>query len=114
MNVLQEYLKGEDEEFTSDVTVDREGKRLMSSISIKKTIKNGQTYKAFIDDFTIVRKFSEETALKIGATGVINIQSKLIEENPKVFEINPRFSATTPMHAVAGINEPDIVFRIMY
>lgn len=109
--ILQEYLEGEDIEFTSGVTVDKHGKYVMSSISIKKTIKNGQTYKAFIDDFQIVRNFSEETALKIGSIGAINIQSKLEEENPKVFEINPRFSATTPMRAVAGINEPDIVFR---
>ncbi|HEY6950305.1 MAG TPA: carbamoyl-phosphate synthase large subunit, partial [Nitrososphaeraceae archaeon] len=32
---------------------------------------------------------------------------------PKIFEINARFSATLPLRAVAGINEPDIVFRNM-
>jgi carbamoyl-phosphate synthase large subunit len=29
----------------------------------------------------------------------------------KVFEINPRFSATCPLRSYAGINEPDLVFR---
>ena len=38
-------------------------------------------------------------------------QAKLIENKAKIFEINPRFSATCPMRTVAGINEPDIVFR---
>ena len=47
--ILQEYLK-DDAEFTSGVTIDRFGKYIMSSISIKKIIKNGQTYKAFIDN----------------------------------------------------------------
>ncbi|HEU5487979.1 MAG TPA: ATP-grasp domain-containing protein, partial [Candidatus Nitrosotalea sp.] len=43
--------------------------------------------------------------------GAINIQSKMINGKPKIFEINARFSATSPLRAVAGINEPDIVFR---
>jgi carbamoyl-phosphate synthase large subunit len=109
--VLQEYLEGDDVEFTSGVTVDRLGKYVMSSISIQKVIKNGQTYKAFIDDFKRIRGSSEETALKLGARGAINIQAKLEGEEPKIFEINPRFSATTPMRSAAGVNEPDIVFR---
>ena len=109
--ILQEYLEGDDVEFTSGVTVDRLGKYVMSSISIQKVVKNGQTYKAYIDNFKIIRSSSEETALKLGARGAINIQAKLQEEEPKIFEINPRFSATAPMRSVAGINEPDIVFR---
>src|SRR5918996_1408357 len=109
--ILQEYLEGDDKEFTSGVTVDRTGKYVMSSISIQKTVKHGQTYKAFIDDFEKVRRLSEEIALKLGARGAINIQAKLQKEEPKIFEINPRFSATTPMRSTAGINEPDIVFR---
>ena len=109
--ILQEYLEGNSVEFTSGVTVDRFGKYVMSSISIQKTVKNGQTYKAFIDDFKRIRVSSEETALKLGARGAVNIQAKLEEEEAKIFEINARFSATTPMRSAAGVNEPDIIFR---
>jgi carbamoyl-phosphate synthase large subunit len=109
--LLQEYLNGDDIEYTSGVTVDRFGKYVMSSVSIRKTLKNGQTYKAFIDDYREVRRTSEEAALKLGGIGSINIQAKLIGNKPKIFEINPRFSATCPMRSAAGINEPDIVFR---
>ena len=109
--ILQEYIAGDDNEFTSGVTMDRFAKYVMSSISIKKILKHGQTYKAFVDDFKQIRRFSEETALKLGVRGAINIQSKLEDEEPKIFEINPRFSATTPIRSTAGINEPDIVFR---
>ena len=109
--IIQEYLDG-DMEFTTGVTVDESGSEVMSSISIKKTIKNGQTYKAHIDDFRDIRRYSESVAVKLGARGAVNIQAKLTEGGlPKVFEINPRFSATCPMRSVAGINEPDIVFR---
>jgi len=109
--VVQEYLEGEDAEFTSGVTVDRSGKHVMSSIAIRRTLKGGQTYKAFIDDFKEVRKSAEEAALKLGSIGPINIQTRSVKGESKIFEINPRFSATCPLRAVAGVNEPDIIFR---
>jgi carbamoyl-phosphate synthase large subunit len=107
--VIQEFLAGE--EFTTGITVDTSGEKIMSSISIKKIIKHGQTYKAFVDDFDIVRQSAEKFASKLGAKGAINIQAKLQGDKPVIFEVNPRFSATCPIRAVAGINEPDIVFR---
>lgn len=109
--MLQEYLGGEDNEFTSGVTVDKEGRHVMSSISMRKILKGGQTYKAFIDDYGSTNKCAEDVAIKIGARGSINIQSKLVDDKPKIFEINPRFSATCPLRATAGVNEPDVVFR---
>ena len=117
--ILQEYLGKEGNnsddnnttEFTSGVTIDRFGKYIMSSISIQKIVKSGQTYKAFIDRFEGIRRSAEEVALKLRASGAINIQAKFQGNKPKIFEINPRFSATCPMRSAAGINEPDIVFR---
>lgn len=109
--MLQEYLGGTDNEFTSGVTIDKLGNSIMSSISIRKILKNGQTYKAFIDDFDSVRKSAQGVALILGARGPVNIQAKLMGDTPYVFEVNARFSATCPLRATAGINEPDIVFR---
>lgn len=109
--ILQEYLNGQNVEFTSGITVDKTGKKVMSSIAMQRTIKNGQTYKAFVDDFKQVRKSAEKVALKLGSTSALNVQAKLINDEVKIFEINPRFSATAPIRAVAGINEPDIIFR---
>ncbi|MCL5069239.1 MAG: ATP-grasp domain-containing protein, partial [Thaumarchaeota archaeon] len=60
---------------------------------------------------TKFRKTAEEAALKLGSKGPINIQGRFHEDKLKIFEINPRFSASTPMRAVAGVNEADIVFR---
>jgi carbamoyl-phosphate synthase large subunit len=107
--VIQEFLAGE--EFTTGITVDTSGKKIMSSISIKKIIKHGQTYKAFVDDFALVRESAEKFASKVGARGAINIQAKLQGDKPVIFEVNPRFSASCPIRAIAGVNEPHIVFR---
>lgn len=112
--IIQEYLIGDDTEFTTGVTVDKHGNQVMSSISIQKTIKHGQTYKALIDSFNEIRIPAEEIAIKLGVRGPINIQAKRVGNEIKVFEINPRFSATCPMRAVAGVNEPDIVLRNVF
>jgi carbamoyl-phosphate synthase large subunit len=109
--IIQEYLGDEGMEFTTGVTVSSDGKQVMSSISMRRTLKGGQTYKAFIDRFNDVRASAEEVALKLGVRGPANVQSRMVEGIPKVFEVNPRLSASCPMRAVAGVNEPDILFR---
>jgi len=111
--IIQKYLKNDNKEFTTGITIDKNGKQIMSSIVIKKILKHGQTYKAIIDDYPEIKKISEITAKKVGGIGAINIQLRIDEDDDeaKIIEINPRFSATCPMRTVAGINEPDIVIR---
>jgi carbamoyl-phosphate synthase large subunit len=108
--ILQQYIKGEDDEFTSGVMSDRNGK-VISSITMRRRLKGGQTYKAFVGDFPKVRESAEKVAIAIGSRGPLNVQARVSGEEPKIFEINPRFSASCPIRAVAGINEPDILFR---
>jgi carbamoyl-phosphate synthase large subunit len=108
--ILQQYLKEEGEEFTSGVTSERNGK-VISSITMRRRLKGGQTYKAFVADFPKVRESAEKVAVAIGSRGPLNVQARVSGEEPKIFEINPRFSASCPIRSVAGINEPDILFR---
>jgi carbamoyl-phosphate synthase large subunit len=109
--LLQEYLGDDGMEFTTGVTTNFEGTAVMSSIAMRRTLKGGQTYKAFIDQFDDVRESAEEVAIELGSMGPVNIQSRLLAGVPKIFEINPRLSASSPMRAVAGVNEPDILYR---
>jgi len=111
--LIQKYLKDDDQEFTTGITIDKSGQNIMSSIVLKKILKHGQTYKAIINEFPEIRAISEITAKKIGGIGAINVQLRIdLEDNKaKIIEINPRFSASCPMRTAAGINEPDIVSR---
>jgi carbamoyl-phosphate synthase large subunit len=111
--MLQEYVGDDSHEYTTGITMGGDGKRVLSSISMRRTLKGGQTYKAFIDDYADVRKAAEGVALRLGARGPINVQSRTVDEVQKVFDVNPRFSASCPMRAVAGVNEPDLLFRDM-
>jgi carbamoyl-phosphate synthase large subunit len=41
----------------------------------------------------------------------LNVQARMVGDQLKVFELNPRISASCPIRAVAGVNEPDILYR---
>ena len=41
----------------------------------------------------------------------INIQCRFVAGEVIPFEINPRFSGTTSLRALAGYNEPDVLVR---
>jgi carbamoyl-phosphate synthase large subunit len=109
--LLQEFLGNGDQEYTTGVVVDSHGRNVVSSIAMRRTLRGGQTYKAFVDDFKDVRLSAEEIAMKLGGRGPLNVQGRMVGGRLKVFEINPRLSASCPMRAVAGVNEPDLLYR---
>ena len=41
----------------------------------------------------------------------MNFQLRVTERGPVVFEINPRFSGTTPIRALFGVNEVEAVVK---
>ena len=53
----------------------------------------------------------EEIARKIGSKGPLNIQCRFVNGKLFVFEINPRYSGTTPLRSMVGFNEPEIMIR---
>lgn len=109
--LLQEFLGSEDQEFSTGVVVDASGRGVVSSITMRRTLKGGQTYKAIVDDFRDVRQMAEEIAMKLGCRGPLNVQARMVEGQLKVFELNPRISASCPIRAKAGVNEPDLLYR---
>ena len=61
-----------------------------------------------VDQYPEVTKTAIAIAQAIGSRGPINIQGRLDKERRFVpFEINPRFSASTHLRAMAGFNEVD-------
>lgn len=109
--MLQQYIPSDRLEFTTGVTVDREGSYVMSSIAMRRTLKGGQTYKGFINGYDDIERAAEKVVMNLGGRGALNVQGRLCHEEFNILEINPRFSASCPLRAVAKVNEPDIVFR---
>lgn len=108
--MLQEYIPDEDNEYTTGVSSDPTG-HVIASISMKRKLKSGQTAKAFVEDFPVVNQAAERVAMAMRSKGPLNVQARLDVGVPKLFEVNPRFSASSPIRAVAGVNEPDLLYR---
>jgi carbamoyl-phosphate synthase large subunit len=64
-----------------------------------------------IDAFPEVRAAAERIAAAIGSTGPLNVQGRLVGSELVVFEINPRFSGTEAMRAMAGWNGPEALIE---
>lgn len=132
--IVQEYVGDENSEYTVGILHDMDGnylnsiamrRILKSQLNVRARYKNNTGRKELGSQLVIssgvshghMAKFPEVTerckqvAKAIGARGAINIQLRLIGDEIKIFEINPRFSGTTSLRAMMGYNEPDVLIR---
>lgn len=109
--IIQEEIGISDEEYTCGV-LSGDGE-VLSSIALRRTLKNGNTTVAYYTQCSEIDSLIRRVAEKLGSFGAINIQLRLTETGPKIFEINPRFSGTTPVRACFGLNEISILFNYL-
>lgn len=64
-----------------------------------------------VDDFPEVRAQAEAVAQAIGSRGPLNVQGRFVGSELVVFEVNPRFSGTETMRAMAGWNAPEALIE---
>lgn len=101
--VLQEMLPDESGEFTAGCLVING--HCEAIVTMKRDLRDGNTFRAFLDTSG---KFDHELssiAESVGADGPVNLQFRVRDGLPVVFEINARFSGTTPLRAIYGFNE---------
>jgi carbamoyl-phosphate synthase large subunit len=102
--VLQEYLPEEPGEFTAG-TMTYDG-RCFSQVIFRRDLKEGNTYRAYTYSDDSHSRFLKDLSECIpGVYGPLNFQYRLRNSKPVVFEINSRFSGTTPMRTAVGVNE---------
>jgi carbamoyl-phosphate synthase large subunit len=103
--IVQERIGGE--EYTCG-TVALE-KRCIGVILMKRELRNGDTHKAFVVKDEELAAFLEKVINTLKPFGACNIQLKMTDGIPYVFEINARCSGTTASRALAGFNEPKMI-----
>jgi carbamoyl-phosphate synthase large subunit len=122
--LVQEYIPLDEGEFTIGVLSLPNGD-LVGSIAMKRLFhaklsvlintKDGLISSGYsqglIDEFPSVCAQAEAIARALRSTGPMNIQARLREHVLIPFEINPRFSASTYLRAMAGFNEVDMYLR---
>jgi carbamoyl-phosphate synthase large subunit len=80
-----------------------------ATIVMRRTLRDGNTYCAFVESYCELNATVQDLANALQAYGPANFQFRLTPDGEvKVFEINARFSGTTPLRAHAGFNEVEM------
>lgn len=109
-HVIQEFLGDDRQEYTVGCFCDRTGEPV-GSIVMWRELLAGTTYRAVVGDFPEIRETAEAITRELRPMGPCNLQLRLTKQGPVCFEINPRFSGTTPIRAAFGFNEVDASLR---
>ena len=89
--------------------------KILTNVSLKRYLKDGNTHLAYSSNYELIDKYVELITRLIKPFGPINFQLRLTDKGPTVFEINPRFSGTTPFREMFGVNEVEaIINKIIY
>ncbi|WP_428630655.1 ATP-grasp domain-containing protein [Sphingopyxis sp.] len=108
--IVQQMAGEEDQEFTAGV-VYFDG-AVQASIILRRDLRDGNTYRAYSGDFSAYREYVHDIASALKPHGPANFQFRVDGKGvPRLFEINARFSGTTPMRAIFGFNEVDLCLR---
>jgi len=107
--VIQECVATPDDEYTAGVVVCDGASR--ASIVMRRDLRDGNTYRAWTGAYPELNAFVREVADELQPHGPVNFQFRLGRKGPTIFEINARFSGTTPLRALAGFNEVEMLLR---
>ncbi len=122
--LLQEYISVDEGEFTIGV-LSLPNKKFVGAIALRRLfnaklsvmsktntglISSGYS-QGLIDLFPNLCEQAKKIAIALHSAGPINIQGRVRNGVLLPFEINPRFSASTYLRAIAGFNEIDIYLQ---
>jgi carbamoyl-phosphate synthase large subunit len=107
--VIQECVATPDAEFTSGLLVVNGS--VTAVVTMRRDLRDGNTYRAYVQPNAAYNSLLAEVAAALGGFGPLNFQFRVADGVPKIFEINARFSGTTPLRALAGFNEVDVLLR---
>ncbi|MHC1696856.1 MAG: ATP-grasp domain-containing protein [Geobacteraceae bacterium] len=101
--LVQELLPDAEGEFTSGCLVVQQ--RCEATVVLRRDLRDGNTYRAYTDTSGRFEAEISSIAERLGCFGPCNFQFRVRNGRPVIFEINARFSGTTPIRAMLGFNE---------
>lgn len=108
--VVQQFLSDKDGEFTSGCTV--VNGTCKAIVTLKRDLRDGNTYRTYRDESTsIYDEYIKAIAERLNPDGPVNFQFRIDNGKPIVFEINGRFSGTTPLRYFYGYNEVEALLK---
>jgi carbamoyl-phosphate synthase large subunit len=101
--VFQELLEPADREVTCAVYRKQDGEVL--SLLMLRRLTGGFTGWARVIDDEVTSQMCKRIAEGLDLRGSMNVQLRLTDQGPRVFEINPRFSSTVMMRHRMGFSD---------
>jgi carbamoyl-phosphate synthase large subunit len=102
--IVQEYLNGP--EFTIDMLCDFDGRVLSVVPRERVVIRAGVIDRGRTSADRRLIDLAVETARALRFAGAVNLQCRVVDGQPTIFEINPRFSGGISLTIAAGADFP--------
>lgn len=102
-DIWQEYLTPDDQEFTCGLFRSASGET--RTITIRRVLKGDHTVSGEVVENNDIDDLLISIANVLQLTGSINVQLRLANNRPVVFEINPRFSSTVVFRHILGFKD---------
>ena len=108
--IIQECITNPNLEYTAGSLVF--DKNCVGCILMRRDLKDGNTYRAWTQKSKILEDFIIKVSEKLNPFGPCNFQFRLDNNNePRIFEINARFSGTTFFRTRAGFPEVEMSIK---
>jgi len=101
--VVQEFITDEKGEYTCGLFRSSQGE--IRSQIFKRELTGGYSGYGEVVENDDITSLLEKLAIKLDLVGSINVQLRITEYTPKVFEINPRFSSTVLYRHLFGFED---------
>ena len=103
--IVQEYIEGD--EYTCG-TINWNG-HCHGVIVMRRILRDGDTHKCFSVKNEVIEQAVRKVVEAIKPFGACNIQLRIKDGAPYIFEINARCSGTTAARTLCGFNEPKMI-----
>jgi len=102
--IAQEYVGEPEGEFTCCLFRDRASGEIRT-IALRRQLQGGITGRATVESIPSIDVLLRAMAAAGDLDGSVNVQLRLLDSGPMVFEINPRFSSTVMMRHRLGFRD---------
>ncbi|NQX99194.1 MAG: ATP-grasp domain-containing protein [Flavobacteriales bacterium] len=103
--IVMDYIEG-DEYTCGTINLDNNCKGV---IVMRRILRDGDTNKCFVEKNETIEKEVRKVVDALKPFGACNVQLRLKDGVPYVFEINARCSGTTAARTLSGFNEPKLI-----
>ena len=102
-DIFQELIEGDDAEYTCGLFRASSGE--VRSIVLRRKLRGDVTGCGVVEECAVTKDLLYALAKKMELCGSINVQLRIRNEIPYVFEINPRFSSTVRFRYQLGFSD---------